>query len=127
MEEATTVLNIPLSPIFPNDRLVWQGTKTGLFSVRSAYHLCMDLQKKKKSQGECPNPVKRNDLWQDIWSLKVPNSVKIFVWRASRNILPTKSNLFSKRVVDSKSCPCCLIEDEDIIHALWSCPAAQDI
>jgi hypothetical protein len=124
-EEATKVLNIPLSPIFPDDQLIWQGTKTGLFLVRRTYHLCMELYK--KSQCECSNPVKRNDLWQDIWSLKVPNSMKIFVCRANGNILPTKSNLFSKRVVDSKTCPCCLIEDEDVIHAFWISPTAQDI
>jgi len=124
-EEATKVLNIPLSPVFPIDRLIWLGTKTGLFSVRSAYHLCMELHQ--KSQGECSNPVVRDGYWQDIWSLKAPNSVKMFMWRASRNILPTKSNLFLKRVVDSKTCPCCLIEDEDVLHDLWSCPAVQDI
>jgi hypothetical protein len=124
-EEATKVLNIPLSPVFPIDRLIWLGTKSGLFSVRSAYHLCMELHQ--KSKGDCSNPVKRDGYWQDIWSLKAPNSVKMFLWRASRNILPTKSNLFLKRVVDSKTCPCCLIEDEDVLHALWSCPAAQDI
>jgi hypothetical protein len=47
-EEATKVLNIPLSPVFPIDRLIWLGTKTGLFSVRSTYHLCMELHQKKQ-------------------------------------------------------------------------------
>jgi len=63
-EEATKVLNIPLSPIFPDDRLIWQGTKTMLFSVRSVYHLCMDLHKKKKKKKK--NPVKSTMLLHPI-------------------------------------------------------------
>lgn len=33
-EEATAILNIPLSPYLPKDRLVSRGTKNGIFTVR---------------------------------------------------------------------------------------------
>jgi len=62
-----------------------------------------------------------------IWSLRVPNPVKVFMWKACHNILPTKENLFKRRVVDNKLCPCCEREEETTLHALWGCPSAQDV
>jgi hypothetical protein len=49
------------------------------------------------------------------------------MWRACKNILPTKINLFNIRVVEDKLCPCCGQEEEDELHAIWSCPAAKDV
>jgi ribosomal protein L37AE/L43A len=66
-------------------------------------------------------------VWQSIWSLNVPNTVKLFEWRASKNILPTKINLFNRRVVEDNQCPCCGQEEEDELHAIWSCLAAKDV
>jgi hypothetical protein len=51
--------------------------------------------------GDCSNVDKEKDVWQLIWFLKTPNSVKHFLWRACKNILPTKINLFNRKVVDS--------------------------
>jgi hypothetical protein len=48
-EESEVILAIPLSPIFPPDRLAWRGTRNGVFSVRSDYHLAMEIQQ--RSQG----------------------------------------------------------------------------
>jgi hypothetical protein len=41
-EEVKVITNMPISPFLPPDRLIWQGTKNGSFSVRSAYHLGME-------------------------------------------------------------------------------------
>jgi ribonuclease HI len=41
--------------------------------------------------------------------------------------LPTKQNLLRKGVVDNDFCPCCQLEGESVVHALWCCPAAQDV
>jgi hypothetical protein len=34
-----------------------------------------------------------------VWILKVPNNVKMFIWRANQNILPTKDNLYLWKVI----------------------------
>jgi hypothetical protein len=48
---AKVIKNIPLCPSLPPDKIFWNGSSNGLFSVRNAYHLGLDLLKKQK--GEC--------------------------------------------------------------------------
>jgi hypothetical protein len=54
-EEAQLITSIPLCSTFPPDRLVWQGTSNGVFSVRSAYRLAKELQQ--HTIGESSNPI----------------------------------------------------------------------
>jgi hypothetical protein len=124
-KQIKVVTNIPLSPSLPQDRLIWNGTINGIFSVRSAYHLGKDIQQ--RSRGECLNTDKGMDVWKALWSLKVHNSVKLFMWKACNNLLPSKLNLFRRGVVVDNLCPYYWREEESVIHALWSCPAAQDV
>jgi hypothetical protein len=67
------------------------------------------------------------EVWKTIWALEVPNPVKIFLWKACHDLLPTRVNLYHKRVVEDKSCPCCTREEETIFHAISSCIAARDV
>jgi hypothetical protein len=87
-EEAVTITGIPLCPAFPRDRIIWNGTSTGMFSVRSAYHLWMDIQL--RLRGEPSNPVSKSSLWKNIWAVKVSNSVKLFLWKACHNLSPPR-------------------------------------
>jgi len=50
----------------------------------------------------------------------------MFLWKACNNILPTKDNLFKRKVVDHTTCPICERDEEIVLHALWACPGAQD-
>ncbi|GKC94156.1 RNA-directed DNA polymerase, eukaryota [Tanacetum coccineum] len=60
------------------------------------------------------------------WVKLVPIKVNIFVWRARRDCLPTRSNL-EHRGVDlvSSNCPICHDFNEDIKHILFRCDLAQ--
>jgi hypothetical protein len=97
----------------------------GDFSVRSAYHFGVELDVSKG--GQCSNSGKEKDTWKTIWALGVPNVVKIFICRACNEVLLTKRNLFRRKAFEIKVCPCCEVEEDDALHALWSCPTAKDV
>jgi hypothetical protein len=42
--------------------------------------------------------------------------VKIFLWKACNNILPTKENLFKKGIGLDSKCPTCALENETLEH-----------
>jgi hypothetical protein len=115
-EEAHVIENIALSPCLPLNRLIWKKTKDGQFTVRNAYHLGKHMLG--VYGGQSSNEVKDTGLWKFLWSLQVPNQVKIFTWRACHDILPTRKNLFKRKVVEDNSCLCCKGEPETVIHAI---------
>jgi hypothetical protein len=124
-DEAALICSIPICPGSQRDRLVWTGTKNGLFMVKSAYHLAQATNDLGAS--ECLSSVQLAQKWKNIWSIKGPPMVKTFLWQACSEILPTRANLFWKHVLSSPLCPICEIESETVAHALWACPAAMDV
>lgn len=105
--------------------MIWQATASGEFSVRSAYYLEMEQSAEKGGEGSKKSGF--SSLWKTIWDLKVPNNTKVFIWRACNNILPTKENLQCRGVLNDMTCDLRTREDETALHALWHCPAAQDV
>ncbi|XP_041025489.1 uncharacterized protein LOC121265863 [Juglans microcarpa x Juglans regia] len=85
------------------------------------------LKRLKNERGDCLVGAVIDERWRNIWNLEVPSVTKLFLWRAGNNRLPTKENLFKRKVVEDKSCLVCSVETETIMHALWVCPAANDI
>ncbi|XP_042950375.1 uncharacterized protein LOC122282493 [Carya illinoinensis] len=55
----------------------------------------------------------------------MPNAEKLFLWKACNDILPTKLNLFRKKVVEDLDCPICLHQVKIIEHALWECESVE--
>lgn len=47
--------------------------------------------------------------------------------RACHNLLPTKDNLLTRKVVKEPFCPVCEREPETVFHALWGCPTAMGV
>lgn len=58
-------------------------------------------------------------FWKGIWHLKIPNKVKVFLWRACSRALPTKINLQRRKVVENSGCEQCGCMAEDKFHAIW--------
>jgi len=49
-KEVRVITLIPLSPNLPLDRLIWLGTTNEIFSVKSAYHLCLEILERDRGQ-----------------------------------------------------------------------------
>jgi hypothetical protein len=124
-EEVRAITSIPLSGVGHSDVKVWRGTDSGLFTVRSAYHLANEIER--TSEPECSRRRDVSDLWKIIWQLQMPNADKNFMWRACHNILPTRDNLLKRRIIKDPWCPICGIEVETATHILWACPSAVDV
>lgn len=73
------------------------------------------------------NDKEGEDMWKKLWRLDVLGATKHFVWKATNNILPTRVNLWQRKIVEDPLCPICKMEEEDGMHALWNCPAAMDV
>ncbi|KAL5779271.1 hypothetical protein ACOSQ2_010008 [Xanthoceras sorbifolium] len=59
--------------------------------------------------------------------MQLPSKVKIFLWRACHNALPTSTNLLDRKVHIFPLCCCCNKEMETIGHAIWNCELLQSI
>jgi hypothetical protein len=119
------ITQIPLSVRRPRDTLIWSGTKKGIFTVKSAYYMLLH----QSSAGEAGSSSSRelSTFWKNLWSTQVAPKVKLFAWRACRNIVPTKTKLFEKGLTATFSCSWCMEEAETIDHVLWGCEFAQKV
>ncbi|KAK3217989.1 hypothetical protein Dsin_011959 [Dipteronia sinensis] len=105
------------------DSIMWHYEKLGSFSVSSGY---------KFDCNEGSNPgssALSGDVswWKFLWRMKIPLKVKIFVWRACENWIPTRTNLLLRKVPSDSICPCCDQKAETTMHALWCCPLLRPI
>jgi hypothetical protein len=115
-DTAQLICSIPISPHSLPDSRIWIGTRNGIFSVRSAYHL--ELDRRSRVQACSSVPLAHSSAWQTIWNLDIPRAIQVFLWRACSNILPTKAKLFRRRIVEYPLSPLCGKEEEDSGHVL---------
>ncbi|PNY17449.1 hypothetical protein L195_g014192 [Trifolium pratense] len=81
LRDATEILKIPVSCMREEDVPIWRFSKNSVYSVLLAYYQLMEAvidNTHLRVEGD----------WMKIWKLKVPNRVKIFIWRTLRGCLP---------------------------------------
>lgn len=98
--------------------MIWSFTPNGMYIVKSGYRLCCDKV--------APKPHLRvvGD-WNALWSLKVAPRVKACVWRACRDVLPTRTRLQTKGVPCPTTCLYCPNELENSFHLFFTCAHAE--
>lgn len=124
-EDAQAICKIPLSRWGMEDRLMWNPSHNGLFTVISTYVLAHTREIEKKVEPSYLGEMEKR--WKSIWRIEVQGSVKHFLWKATNNLLPTRDNLVKKRVIENDVCPIYEKEKETTIHALWTCLGANDV
>ena len=114
-EDADRILTTPLSKVTVSNKLIWEGSVSGQFSVRSAYYKAREILGKDRPQIE-----NRSMIWKSIWMAKVVPKVRIFMWRLIHNIVPTVQNLRRKGLQLVNRC-CVGQEGESTFHVLFEC------
>lgn len=53
-----------------------------------------------------------------MWSLNIPMKIKLFMWKAAHDLLPTLQNLVKRKVLESDSCDIYKREVKTVSHVL---------
>ncbi|XVF18343.1 hypothetical protein REPUB_Repub11eG0013500 [Reevesia pubescens] len=134
-DEATEILKIPLIDTSANDLLSWHWNHHGLYTVRSGYKALVEFRNQNgtytslsTSTGDASSGNSAYDsLWKSLWSLTIPNKIKVFGWRACCNMIPTLVNLKKKKISSEEMCFLCSRDTETAIHVLRDCNFAMEV
>ncbi|KAL9423014.1 hypothetical protein AB3S75_035159 [Citrus x aurantiifolia] len=97
--------------------------KKGQYTVRSGYQVALGLK-----FGEIPtSSIGGSHGWSMIWNLNLPRKIKIFIWRATKNLLPTSENLWKRKILEEPVCQICKMGTEDVFHALMGCKMGKKV
>ena len=96
--------------------------ESGCFTVRSAYRLDINLKELNQGlTGQAADQMARVHFEKKLWSLPVPQKVKVFAWRLIHKGLATKKNKMERQLELSGTCDVCGQEVGDEFHAVISC------
>jgi hypothetical protein len=123
--DVNEVLKIRLSGRVPEDYIAWHYEKSGIFSVRSAYHLAVQLDRADQNQAGCSTrPDGSRPVFKEIWAAAAPLKVRMFVWRLSQEALTTQTNRKKQTLERDAVCQICGMEEESGYHAVVRCTKA---
>ncbi|KAJ8641777.1 hypothetical protein MRB53_018471 [Persea americana] len=125
-ETARVIKQMMLGNLNSPNRVRWNETSTGEYSVSSAYALEIRRQKA-KAEGEASDAKVSKGMWRRIWKLKIPSKVRHFLWRACNEALPTRQNLQRRKILEDPRCRICEGEAETTTHILWDCLMASSV
>lgn len=120
------ILAMELPAVREEDFLVWSGTQSGLYSVKSGYAF---LQGKSSAWVEAQEGHHHSRLgfFKFLWALSLPPKWKIFVWRILHQGLADKTTLGRRGIVSDGLCGWCMSGEEDLFHIFRGCRLAVSV
>ncbi|KAK3198035.1 hypothetical protein Dsin_021450 [Dipteronia sinensis] len=98
-------------------RTLLSGTMIGVGdTVKSGYWVGRDMEAN-PSASNSSALVKR---WKALWKLAISLKIKIFVWKAYHDWIPTIINLARRGIQVDGRCLFCNSTDKMTLHALWN-------
>jgi hypothetical protein len=90
------------------DFVSWNYTKTGIFTVWSAYCTKWNHQHGRKLlRTNAQGTAESNPVWIKLWSLKVSPKVNFFRWRLLHGTIPCNPILANRHIIMSSLCLVC--------------------
>ena len=91
-ESTEAILSIPLAASRQEDKLIWVPNAKGEFTSKSTYNIA----------NPHPNQSSLSDkMWKNIWKIRVPERVKMLLWRIATNTIPVKEVLGQRVELDN--------------------------
>ena len=118
-EDAKLIKKIPLSRHVTEDTLYWPYSTSGNYTCKSRYRFLKE-EEEMHLNSQTP-PICHKRVWKEVWHMLAPPKIKNFLWRACRNVFPTKQALMCRKILEDPICERCKLAVEDSVHALWSC------
>ncbi|KAL0463289.1 UNVERIFIED_CONTAM: hypothetical protein Slati_0216500 [Sesamum latifolium] len=125
-EDAMLIQSISLGSSYSDDLQIWHYNKNGNFSVKSAFYLAHQLSAENSGShaGQSSDHAGNRSF---IWNAKIPNKVKIFLWRLHKEAIPTMSTLIRRRCMVKPACSTCGAVEENSRHIFIDCPFARQL
>ncbi|CAA7035950.1 unnamed protein product [Microthlaspi erraticum] len=104
------------------DTYIWLPTKTGDYSVKTGYHVAMEVNE-------------NLDLYQnhqgiswmtEIWNARISPKMKVFLWKIVQEVLPVGDNLLNCGILDNACCVHCG-DLETTEHLFFHCGFAKEV
>ena len=93
------------------DRIIWVANNNCLTSA-AVYQRLTEFSHNNRS-------------WSQIWCMKIPPRIKVFLWQAEHNRLPTYDLLKRRSVRFENLCKWCNAEEETQAHLFFQCSLAK--
>ncbi|KAF5194037.1 Ribonuclease h-like superfamily protein [Thalictrum thalictroides] len=110
-----TILQVPIRHHSIVDSVKWNGSTNGAFSVKSAYALARGEESSSSSVQEVDRCFKK------LWSLRIPASLQLFIWKVFNQSLPVGDVLDKHHVIGDLRCTWCNDSQESHDHVLFGC------
>ena len=119
-EYETKIRSITLSIMGTPEKLVWLGTKDGIYTAKSGYYaVSVEL--------ENGNPQDADFDWKkNVWNLDCAPKVKHFAWKLLKRAIPVGERLQERHLDVDPKCKRCE-HNESILHLLFHCQYAQEV
>jgi ribonuclease HI len=96
------------------DKLIWNDSMHGEYSVKNGYNMLLDTIGKGMNQTS-------QEWWNNIWKIQAPPKAKHLLWRICRGCIPTRTRLHDRCVPCPLICPLCEHYNEDEWHVFFNC------
>jgi hypothetical protein len=110
-EDVADILRIPVGRAGTRDYIAWNYTKNGIFSVKSAYHLKMQVKRNQQGRAGSSSSCDEHKGWLALWESEVPGKAKIHVWRLVENGLAVGDELQRRHIKEGICCVVCNREE----------------
>ncbi|OMO94054.1 reverse transcriptase [Corchorus capsularis] len=120
-EEQSAIKDIPVHEGEEPDILIWPKDKSGKFTVKSGYVTCKNVVAVGNINRASSSHLVDKRVWKEIWKIKAPSKVKVFMWRMCMGALATNENLWKRKCKQDPLCELCGQEVETIEHMILTC------